>query len=104
MGPPLHHPVLSPRRVLRLAREYFGPAGPVGLALTKDTLTEIGFAGGGGGVEVHALPRPGDPQRTDVTILAREYDHWAVEVLGILGAAERGPGLLARLKRRFLRG
>lgn len=95
---------LPPRRVLRLAREFFGPTGEVGLALTKDTLSEIGFAGGGGGVEVQARPRPDDPQRTDVTILAREYDAWAVQFLHILSAAERGPGLLARFKRRFTRG
>lgn len=95
---------LPPRRVLRLAREFFGPDGEVGLALTKDNLGEIGFAGGGGGVEVQARPRLGDPQRTDVTILSREFDRWAEQFLGILSAAERGPGLLARLRRRFARG
>jgi hypothetical protein len=95
---------LPPRRVLRLAREYFGPAGEVGLTLTKDTLSEIGFAGAGGGVEVQARPRPGDPQQTDVTILSREFDHWAVQFLHHLAAAQRGPSLIARLRQRFTKG
>lgn len=94
---------LPPRRVLRLAREFFGPSGDLGLTLTKDTLSEIGFAGGGGGVEVSARPRPDDPQRTVVTILSREFDPWAERFLGLLSDAERGPGLLARLARLFKR-
>ena len=95
---------LPPRRVLRLAREFFGPDGEVGLTLTKDALSEIGFAGGGGGVEVQARPIPNDPQRTDVTILTREFDPSAVQFLHILAAAERPPSLLTRLKRRFAKG
>ena len=94
---------LPPRRVLRLAREFFGPSGDVGLTLTKDTLSEIGFSGGGGG-EVSARPRPDDPQRTDVTILSREFDNWAEGFLGLLSDAERGPSLLTRIARLFKRG
>lgn len=95
---------LPPRRVLRLARDFFGPDGEVGLTLTKDSLSEIGFAGAGGGVEVQARPRPAEPQRTDVTILSREFDPWAVQFLHLLASAERPPGLLARLRRWFTRG
>ena len=36
---------LPPRAVLRHAREFFGPGSELGLALTKDSLVEIGFAG-----------------------------------------------------------
>ena len=88
---------LGPRRVLRLARSFFGPGGELGLEITKDTLNEIGFTGGGGSVEVTALPRVGDFTRTDVTILSREFDLWAERFLGVLTDEERGPGLWKRL-------
>jgi len=88
---------LGPRRVLRLARSFFGPEGQLGLEITKDTLNEIGFTGGGGSVEVTALPRVGDFTRTDVTILSREFDLWAERFLGLLTDEERGPGPWERL-------
>ena len=47
---------LPPRRVLRLAREFFGPESAWGLALSSDTLTTIGFHGAGGSIEVSASP------------------------------------------------
>jgi hypothetical protein len=90
---------LGPRRVLRLARSFFGPEGELGLEITKDTLNEIGFDGGGGSVEVTALPRAGDLARTDVTILSREFDLWAERFLGVLSDEERGPGPGQRLTR-----
>jgi hypothetical protein len=95
---------LPPRRVLQLARAFFGPSGEVGLDLAKDALSEIGFAGGGGGVEVSARPRPSDPNITDVTILSREFDYYAERFLGILSDAELKPTLLDRIARLFKRG
>ena len=67
---------LPPRRVLHMARAFFGPSGEVGLDLAKDSLSEIGFAGGGGGVEVSARPRPNQPRPTPVTIHSREFDYF----------------------------
>jgi hypothetical protein len=90
---------LSPRLVLRLARSFFGPGGELGLEITKDGLSEVGFTGAGGSVEVTALPRVGDFTRTDVTILSREFDPWAERFLGLLTDEERGPGPLRRLAR-----
>lgn len=92
---------LPPRAVLRLARDFFGPAGPLGLRLTRDTLVEVGFAGSGGTVEVSARPRVGDPRLTDVAILSVEFDYWAERFLVALSDAERGPGPLTRLWRRL---
>ena len=88
---------LPPRAVLRLAREFFGPGSELGLALTKDTLVEIGFAGSGGSIEVSARPKIGDIQITDVAILSIEFDYWAEQFLVVLTDAERGPGPFARL-------
>jgi hypothetical protein len=88
---------LPPRRVLRLARAAFGPDAPPGLTVAAESLSAIRFAGPDGGVEVTALPRPGDPALTDVTILSREYDPWAERFLATLTDAERGPGLARRL-------
>ena len=88
---------LPPRAVLRPAREFFGPGSELGLALTKDTLVEIGFAGSGGSVEVSARPKIGDVQITDVSILSIEFDYWAEQFLVVLTDAERGPGPFARL-------
>lgn len=90
---------LGPRQVLRLARTFFGPGGELGLEITKDSLSEISFAGAGGGVEITALPRIGDFTRTDVTILSREFDLWSERFLGVLTDEERGPGPLTRLGR-----
>ncbi len=90
---------LPPRAVLRLARDFFGPTGDLGLRLTKDTLAEVGFAGGGGTVEVSARPKLGDLQVTEVTILAIEFDPWAERFLVALTDAERGEGPRARLGR-----
>lgn len=90
---------LPPRTVLRLAREFFGPHGDVGLSLTKDSLVEIGFAGSGGTVEVAARPKLGNLQITDVSILSIEFDFWAEQFLVLLTDAERGPGPFARLAR-----
>ena len=95
---------LPPRRVLRLARDFFGPESAWGLALSSDSLTAIGFHGAGGTVEVSASPRIGAPAITDVTILSREFDPAAEEFLGELAAAGRGPGLLARLWQRIIPG
>ncbi len=94
---------LPPRRVLHMARAFFGPSGEVGLDLTKDALSEIGFAGGGGGVEVSARPRPNEPRRTDVTILSREFDHFAERFLGILSDAEPSPSVFTRIAQVFKR-
>ena len=88
---------LGPRRVLRLARSFFGPEGDLGLEIVKHTLNEIGFIGGGGSVEVTVSPRVGDFTRTDVTILSREYDLWTERFLGVLSDEERGPGPWERL-------
>lgn len=88
---------LPPRVVLRQAREFFGPGSELGLALTKDSLVEIGFAGSGGTVEVSARPKVGNPQITDVSILSIEFDYWAEQFLGVITDAERGPGPFARL-------
>jgi hypothetical protein len=88
---------LPPRAVLRHAREFFGPGGDLGLALTKDSLIEIGFAGSGGTVEVSARPKVGDLQITEVSILSVEFDYWAEQFLIVLTDAERGPGPFARL-------
>lgn len=93
---------LPPRRVLRLARDFFGPDSPWGLALSSDSLTTIGFHGAGGTVEVSASPRIGTPAITEVTILAREFDPAVEEFLGELAAAGRRPGLLARIWRRIV--
>lgn len=92
---------LPPRRVLRLAREFFGPESDWGLALSSDTLTTIGFHGAGGSIEVSASPRVGTPAITDVTILSREFDPAAEEFLGELAGAGRTPGLIARAWRRI---
>ncbi len=94
---------LPPRRVLHMARAFFGPSGEVGLDLTKDALSEIGFAGGGGGVEVSARPRPNDPRRTDVTILSREFDHFAERFLGLLSDAAPSPSVFTRIAQVFKR-
>lgn len=88
---------LPPRAVLRLARDFFGPQGELGLAIATQGLSEITFEGGGGSVAISALPRVGHPDITDVTILSREYDHWAERFLAVLTDAERGPGPLRRL-------
>jgi hypothetical protein len=88
---------LPPRAILRHAREFFGPGSELGLALTKDTLVEVGFAGSGGSVEVSARPKVGDVQVTDVSILSIEFDYWAEQFLVLLTDAERGPGPFARL-------
>jgi hypothetical protein len=88
---------LPPRTVLRLAREFFGPGSDLGLALTKDSLVEIGFTGSGGSVEVSARPKIGEVQTTDVSILSIEFDYWAEQFLVALTDAERGPGPFARL-------
>lgn len=93
---------LPPRRVLRLARDFFGPDSEWGLALSSDTLVSIGFHGAGGTVEVSASPRIGAPDITDVTILAVEFDPAAEEFLGVLAQAGRGPGLLQRTWRRLM--
>lgn len=93
---------LPPRRVLRLARDFFGPESDWGLALSSDTLVSIGFHGAGGTVEVSTSPRIGAPEITDVTVLSVEFDPAAEEFLGVLARAGRGPGLLTRLKRRLL--
>ena len=93
---------LPPRRVLRLARDFFGPESAWGLALSSDSLTSIGFHGAGGSVEVSASPRVGDPARTDVTILSREFDPAAEEFLGELARAGRPPSLLARTLARLV--
>lgn len=95
---------LPPRRVLRLAREFFGPESAWGLALSSDTLTAIGFHGAGGTVEVSASPRVGNPAITDVTILCREFDPAVQEFLGELAEAGRGPNLIARAWRRIVSG
>jgi hypothetical protein len=92
---------LPPRRVLRLAREFFGPESAWGLALSNDTLTTIGFHGAGGTIEVSVSPRVGNAAITDVTILSREFDPAAEEFLGNLAAAGRGPGLITRALRRI---
>ena len=92
---------LAPRAVLRHAREFFGPGSELGLALTKDSLVEIGFAGSGGTVEVSARPKIGDAQITDVSILSIEFDYWAEQFLVVLTDAERGPGPFARLAARL---
>lgn len=92
---------LPPRRVLRLAREFFGPESDWGLALSSDTLTAIGFHGAGGSIEVSARPRIGNPAVTDVTILSREFDPAAEEFLSNLAEAGRGPGLITRVVRRI---
>ena len=92
---------LPPRRVLRLARDFFGPDSAWGLALSSDSLTTIGFHGAGGTVEVSASPRIGTPAITDVTILSREFDPAVEEFLSELAAAGRGSGLLARAWRRL---
>ena len=88
---------LPPRAVLRLARDFFGPTSELGLALTRDSLVEIAFAGSGGTVEVSARPKPGDLQHTEVAILSVEFDYWAERFLVALSDAERGPGPFARL-------
>ena len=90
---------LAPRAVLRLAREFFGPGSELGLSLTQDSLIAVAFAGSGGMVEVSARPNPGDPQRTDVSILSIEFDFWAEEFLVLLANAEHGPNLVVRLAR-----
>ncbi len=92
---------LPPRRVLRLAREFFGPESAWGLALSSDTLTTIGFHGAGGTIEVSVSPRVGNAAITAVTILSREFDPAAEEFLGNLAAAGRGPGLITRALRRI---
>jgi hypothetical protein len=92
---------LPPRRVLRLAREFFGPESAWGLALSSDTLTGIGFHGAGGTVEVSASPRVGTPEITEVTILCREFDPAVEEFLGVLAEAGRGPSLIKRVWRRI---
>ncbi len=92
---------LPPRRVLRLAREFFGPESDWGLALSSDSLTAIGFHGAGGSIEVSASPRVGNPALTEVTILSREFDPAVEEFLGALADAGRGPGLIARAMRRI---
>jgi hypothetical protein len=92
---------LPPRAVLRLAREFFGPGSDLGLALTRDSLVEVAFAGSGGTVEVSARPKVGDLQITDVAILSVEFDYWAEQFLVVLSDAERGPGPLARLAARL---
>ena len=88
---------LAPRTVLRLAREFFGPGSELGLALTRDSLVEVGFAGSGGSVEVSARPKVGDLRLTDVSILSVEFDFWAEQFLVVLTDTERGPGPFARL-------
>ena len=92
---------LPPRRVLRLARDFFGPDSAWGLALSSDSLTTIGFHGAGGTIEVSASPRVGNAARTDVTILSREFDPAVEEFLGELAEVGRGPGPLTRLWRRI---
>ncbi len=92
---------LPPRRVLRLAREFFGPESDWGLALGSDSLTAIGFHGAGGTVEVSASPRVGTPGITDVTILSREFDPAVEEFLGHLARAGHQPGLVRRTIRRI---
>jgi hypothetical protein len=52
---------LTPKRVILLAREHFGPDGPVGLPITKETWNEVTFEGGGGSVSVTAMT--GTPDR-----------------------------------------
>ena len=75
---------LTPKRVILLAREQFGPDGPVGLPITKETWNEVTFEGGGGSVSVTAMPLPARLDVTDVTITSREYDHWAERFLAAL--------------------
>jgi len=92
---------LPPRRVLRLAREFFGPESDWGLALSSDSLTAIGFHGAGGSIEVSASPCVANSALTEVTILSREFDPAAEEFLGELARVGRGPGLIARAMRRI---
>jgi hypothetical protein len=88
---------LPPKAVLAQARTFFGPDGDLGLPIINTSWNEMRFEGGGGGVEVTALPRAGELGTTDVTILSREYDLWAERFLARLSDAERSPGLLKRM-------
>ncbi len=72
---------LSPRQVYARARDYFGPAGPVGLAVTEDGPRRLVFAGGGGYVIVEAAR---SLDRTRVALEAWEFDREAREFLGSL--------------------
>ena len=75
---------LAPKDVILRAREHFGPEGEVGLPIDRESWNEVLFEGGGGSVAITALPRTGDPRKTDVEILSREYDYWAERFLGKL--------------------
>ena len=88
---------LPPKAVLAHAQTFFGPDGALGLAIISASWNEVRFEGGGGGVEVTALPRAGELGTTDVTVLSREYDQWAERFLADLSDAERGPGLIQRI-------
>jgi hypothetical protein len=90
---------LPPKAVLAHARSFFGPDGDLGLPIISASWNEVRFEGGGGGVEVTALPRAGELGTTEVTVLSREYDQWAERFLAALSDAERGPGLLRRMLR-----
>ena len=92
------------RQVLRLARDFFGPEGELGLEISKDGLSEIGFTGAGGSVEVTARPRVGDLARTDVTILSREFDVWAERFLGVAQGSDGGVEALTQLIEHGIRG
>ena len=94
---------LSPKRVILLAREHFGPDGDLGLPIVKESWNEVGFEGGGGGVSVTAMPKPAQLDVTDVTITSREYDRWAEDFLAALPNVPGPPPAPVRWARDLLR-
>lgn len=65
--------------VLDRAHAFFGPGGELGLPETSSTSGTASFGDETGGVVVTA--EASGPGETGVTILSREYDHWAERFL-----------------------
>jgi hypothetical protein len=65
---------LTSEELLDRARDYFGVSGELGLPEVSTHAGTITFCDGIGFVSVHA---DNIDRRTEVTILAREYDYWA---------------------------
>ncbi len=69
---------LSPDDVIERAQRFFGEGGELGLLQSQGGPGNVTFTASDGGVSVSATA---DNGKTEVTILSREYDHWAERFL-----------------------
>ncbi len=73
----------SAEDILDRAHAFFGPGGELGLPETMSTHDTAAFGDETGGLVVSAEESGTD--ETEVTILSREYDHWAERFIKEIG-------------------